>query len=360
MALTDSDIADMLISTLEDLGRLRFSLISTKLQRYEVMGRLLKQDSIQFDSGIGIQRNILIKEDGTARMVGLWESDVVNVPDLLTTMEVPWRQTTFNWTWERRELLKNRGPARILDQVKLRRAAAMISAAKLMETQFWAKPSSSSDKTSVFGVPYWITKNATEGFNGGNATGFSGGPGGIDRDAAGNEQWKNYTFDYNTFTKADLLKKLRQAHRKCTWLAPVDIQDYRKGSGQQFRIYTNDAVVVELEDIGEGQNENLGRDLAPYSAGGHIRYNADGALVFRGHPIVWVPQLDSDSDNPLYMLDLSCFYPVILTGDNLRESEPDRAPNQHNVWVIHVDLSWNVLADNPRTCAVGSQAQNNP
>jgi len=58
---------------------------------------------------------------------------------------------------------------------------------------------------------------------------------------------------------------------------------------------------------------------------------------------VWVPKLDSDSQNPVYGVDHSTFYPVCLTGDYLRESEAKPAPSQHNVFQVFVDLTYNYL-----------------
>ena len=97
-------------------------------------------------------------------------------------------------------------------------------------------------------------------------------------------------------------------------------------------------MISTVEEVGESQNENLGRDIA----------SMDGTMTFRNHPIIWTPQLDGDAQNPWYGLDHSTFYPVCLQGDYLRESEARQAPNQHNVYQVHVDLSYNFLCVDPR------------
>ena len=99
-----------------------------------------------------------------------------------------------------------------------------------------------------------------------------------------------------------------------------------------------------IEDLGEAQNENLGKDIA----------SMDGVMVFKRNPVIYVPKLDDNTDqtDPVYMLNMSTFYPVCLKGDYLRETEPEKAPNQHNVFVIHVDLTWNVLCDDRRRNAL--------
>ena len=75
----------------------------------------------------------------------------------------------------------------------------------------------------------------------------------------------------------------------------------------------------DIEDVGEAQNENLGRDIAPYG-------DNMAVLAFRGHPLLYVPQLDADTTNPFYGIDHSTFMPVCPQGDYLRETGRNDAP----------------------------------
>ena len=101
-----------------------------------------------------------------------------------------------------------------------------------------------------------------------------------------------------------------------------------------------------MEDIGEASNENLGRDLA----------SMDGTMTFRNHPVIWVPELDGQTNAPVYMVDHSTFYPVVLKGDFLRESKSTQAPSQHNVYQYFVDLTYNYLCVDRRRNAVFTTA----
>jgi len=338
MELTDSQIKDLVTGTLQDLGRGRFSQIAQALQNYEVMGSLLKKDRVVFGSGRGIKRTIMNKVGGTFRHTGLHSKDSVNISDLLTSIEIEWKHATAFWAWERREMLENKGKALVVNVIKPRRVGAMIDIAAGLEAAFFDDPDAENDLLP-YGLKYWIVKNATTGFNGGNPTGFSD-CGGID--ASTETRWRNYTAQYATVSKADLLAKMRTAHRKTEWKSPVDIQDFRGPLGKRRRIYMNEETLQEFENIGESQNENLGRDVA----------SMDGTMVFRKHPLVWVPHLDDDSTNPVYMVDRGTFYPVILKGDYMRESEPDKAPLQHNTFVVFVDISYNYLCVDRRCNAV--------
>jgi hypothetical protein len=329
--LQESDIADLVKGTLKELGRLKFQQIAQNLPDYEVFPVWFKKDRVAFDSGIGIQRTLMNRLSGAARHVGLMDTDSTNISDVIDQLSIPWRHAQTTWGFIFQETLQNRGEALIFNVVKPRRADAMISLVEELESKAWAAPTSSTDKTNPYGIPYWIVKNATTGFNGSYPSGFT--------DVAGislttTPNFKNYTGQYVTVSKADLIKKLRTAKRKCNFKSPVDIEDYRGGKGERYRLYTTESVFSTFEDVGESQNENLGRDIA--SVNGFD-------LSFRGHPIRWVPALDTDTQNPVYGVDHSTFMPVCLKGDYLRESDAKPVPFQHNCYAIFVDLTYNYL-----------------
>jgi hypothetical protein len=344
--LADQDILDLATASQKELGRMKFQQIAQTLQSYEVMGKLLKQEKVQFESGIGIQKTVMVDVTSQAEHVGMYETDETNVGDVLKTIDIPWRHTITKYAWERRELLMNGGATRIVELMKVRRADAMISLAELLETAFWNKPTDSTDKLLPFGVPYWVVYNATEGFNGGDPSGFTSGAGNLSSTTY--PRWKNYSANYTTLDKNDAIPKLRTAYRKIQFKSPIDIDDYRRGNGQRYRLYCNETSMQDFEDIGESQNENLGRDVA----------SMDDTITFRKNPINWVPKLDANTNNtdPIYMLDLSTFYPVFLKGDFMRETSPEKAANQHNVFVVFVDTTWNILCVDRRRQAILAKA----
>lgn len=329
--LQETDIADLVKGTLKELGRMKIQQIAQDLPNYEVFPVWFKKDKVTFDSGIGIQRTLMNRMGDNARHVGLMDTDSTNISDLIDQMNIPWRHAQTSWGFLYQETLMNRGPALIFNVIKPRRVGALLALVKVLEQRAWSAPSSSSDKVNPYGIPYWIVKNATTGFNGGAPSGFSD-VGGVNLTTT--PTFKNYTGLYATVSKADLIKKLRTAHRQCNFVSPVDVEDYRSGKGERYRLYTNESVFSTLEDVGESQNENLGRDIA----------SVDGfSLSFRGHPIRWVPYLDADTSNPIYGIDHSTFMPVCLKGDYLRESDAMKIPFQHNAYAIYLDLSYNYL-----------------
>lgn len=331
MQLSAEQIVDLVTTTQKELGRMRWTEIATDLTEYEVLPRMLKRGKVKFATGAGIQRNVMVGTSNAAKHVGLFNVDSSNTTDVMAVADVPFRHTTTNYAFDRREKQMNGGPEQIVDLIKIRRADAMISLAKLLEDTFWSKPADSTDKITPYGVLYWIVKSATQGFNGTNPSGFTDGAGNLSSTTY--PRWANYTDAYTAVSKADLIKKLRKAYRLTDFKSPVDIPSYREGTGQRFRLYLNEETLSDIEDVGEAQNENLGRDVA----------SMDGSITFRRNPLIYIPKLDADTDNPIYGIDWGTFFIYFLRGEYLREEAPYKVANQHNVFRVDVDLSWNTL-----------------
>lgn len=341
-ALAATDIQDLVVTTLRDLGRPRFQQIAQPIQDYEVFTKWFRSDKVAFDSGIGIQRTLMTQLSNGARHVGLMDEDKVNIPDVLSQLQVNWKHCNTSWAFIYQETLMNRGRAMILNVIEPRRADALISLVSELEDRAWASPASSTAKEPN-GLPYWIVKNATEGFNGGLPSGHLT-VGGVDISTV--TTFKNWTAQYVAVSRMDLIKKMRTAHRKIRFKSPINIQDYREGRGDRYRIYVGESTISSMEDEGAAQNENLGRDLAML----------DNTIVFRNHPVIWVPKLDEDTQKPVYMIDHSTFMPICLKGDFLRESQAGRGSNQHNVFQFFIDLSYNYLCLDRRRSAVFATA----
>ena len=183
-----SDIEDLVNSTLDNLGPPGFQQIAQRLTDYEIMSRLLKKDRVLINSGKGIERRIMLDHSGAARHTEMYGTDQLNITDVLKLLKVPWRFADTHYAVERRENLMNMPPSELVDLLDLRRIDAMLSMTEELETKGWKAPTDSSDTLSPFGIAYWLTKNTSEGFNGGNPSGFSD-DGGID--ASVETRWRN-------------------------------------------------------------------------------------------------------------------------------------------------------------------------
>ncbi len=334
MSLDYKSILDLVALTQEQLGKFKFTEIATTLQNYVAMNEILRKERVGFQSGHGIVTNVMVSDSGAAKHVGAYEEDVVVVGDVMQKADIPWRNTTTNYAIERVEIAMNRKPSQIVELVKVRRTDAMIALTKLMETAFWSKPADSTDILTPYGIPYWIVKNSSTGFNGGNPSGFSSGAGNLS--SVTYPQWRNYTAQYTNITTIDLVRKWRRAARFTDFKPAVSTPDYNTGT--RYGYYTNYDVLGELEEVLEAQNDNLGNNIA----------SKDGKVQFRRVPVTDVPELDSDSTDPVYGINWGVVKPIFLSGEWLNEMGPRIAPLQHKVMHTHIDLTWNVLVRNRR------------
>ena len=326
MGIASENLADLITTTQKDLGRLRWTDIQQELQEYIALPKILQKEKVGFQSGSGIQWNVMTGNSGAARNVGLYQTDETNAGDVMKLASIPWRHSTTSYIFEEREILMNRDPARVVELVQTRRYDGMSSLAYLMEDNFWGKPASSADEVTPYGIDYWIVDNATQGFNGGTPSGFS--------DVAGLNtttytKWRNWTDRYVDISKTDLVRKVRKAMTYTHFKSPVAHPDY--STGDRYGIYTNYDVISALEELAEAQNDSLGNDLA----------SKDGMVMIRGQRLIWVPKLDADATDPLYGINWGVFKPVFLKGDYLRESAPRPSATAHNVLEVFVDMTYN-------------------
>ena len=191
-------------------------------------------------------------------------------------------------------------------------------------------------------MAYWIVKNATEGFNGGNPAGFSDGRAGIS--TVDHPRFANYTAQYTNVSSEDLIRKMRKAHRRSQFRSPVSHATPSVGA-MANGIYTNDTVVGLLEEVLEQKNMSLGNDVA----------SKDGKVLFKGTPITYAPKLDGDSTDPVYMIDWKHLAVGVLPGWENNLSAPYMVPGKHLVRRVDLDASLNTICTDPRRQVVISK-----
>jgi len=331
------DIHDLVLGTLKRMDKLKFRQIATKINQYQMLPHWFKKNRMTFESGVSIRKHIMVRTNNAAKHVGLYEPDAINTGDVMDYMQVNWVHATTNWVYDERELLMNRGYERIFNILQPLRLGAMIDMANILEEGAWRLPDP-GDRKMPFGIPYWITPNKERGFNGMNPEGYAD-KGGLD--ARKYTGWRNWTDSYKNFSRADLITKMRSAYRNTQWKAPVTVPGLQE-TRSDYTIYTNENTLAELEKLGENQNENLGRDLAGYM----------DTISFKGAPIRYVRIMDDRKDNPIYMINHGAFSPFVHRDMYLRETKPSNNNLGHNVFAIHVDLSYNFLCVDPKTCSL--------
>lgn len=335
--LQADDIADLIATTQRNLGEMKWTDLSYSIQEHIALPQLLNKNKVTFNSGTGIQWNLMVGTTGATKETSLYATDSVNVSDVMITANIPWRHVTTSYAIERREMAINRSPSQIVDLVRIRRHDAMVDMAGFMETRFWRRPATSGDNLAMYGVPYWLTYGSPTGdggFFGANPSGFASGAANVDSGTF--SQWKNWSANYTAVTKDDLIKKWRKASTFTNFKAPVTQPDYQ--SGNMYGYYTNYNVIGQLERVLETQNDNLGNDIA----------SKDGRVSFRQVPVTWCPHLEGRTGDPVYGINWGAFRPVFLSGEYMREEGPTKASNQHTVFVTHIDTTMNLQCTNRR------------
>jgi hypothetical protein len=339
MGLQAADIGDLVSSTLRDLGRGKWTDLTSDIQQHHAMKRLMSKRRMKvYDSGYEFQFNVMTGHNNSARFVPLDYTAQVNITDNLIQGSHPFRHVTHNWGINRTEIAMNRaGPNRILELIKVRRKAAMIALVEKMEKAFWQCPAA-ADEESPHGVAYWIVKSSTayttnDGFNGGAPSGYTT-VGGINPTTY--SRWKNWAAPYTDVSKADLITKLDAAMDLTEFTPPVDMPTYNEGDS--YELLTTRSVRKSLKDIAESQNDNLGFDLDP----------AQGKVRYRRTPVTWVKVLDSDTDAPLYGINWGEFFVATLRGEWMVDTSFDKLPNQPKMSVVHTDSTFNYATFNRR------------
>lgn len=329
MAYQLEDIADMVIASDRDRGRNKTTILAMDLQKYIALNELMVEHRVTLSGGTGYEWRLETNLGNSFRHCGIYDVNVPASPNVFVQASERWRGSTVNCVWDEFEFTSNMGENQILDLIESRKRNANLQAAKGMEDTVWSKPVDSTDNTTPLGIPYWIVKNNTTGFNGGNPSGFTSGCGGVSSSTY--TAWANYTAQYTNVTKADLIRKLRAALYKTDFTLPVEAPQFVRGN--QYAMYTNYAVVSAVQEIQESQNQNLGRDVASMD---------NGTVILKQIPMIPVPKLEADTDNPVYGINW----------DSLKFAVPDgwwdkvktfRSPTQRNVIERHQDWKWNTI-----------------
>ena len=363
MGVDNTALADLIATTLKDLPKGEFEVMWDS-QHYE-FNQIYQKHRRRIDGGTSIQRNMILDRNGRAKYRRLYDTDTPAVDNDQVTIDVPWTQLSTDYSWDVVELLRQRNSAKgFIDLIESRRTERMWDLAELIEERGWSTPTSATDNLFPFGIPYYInyanngvvagsggfvgqTIRYTDGTTGTTAAGV---------DASAQPKWRNYADIYTNIDNG-LLRTLRSAIRR-TRFRPASFVN-KPGNdavGVPIKLYANDSVVTELEDLADQRDDNTGpKDLANKS----LQHNFDGTVIFNRIPLVFIPQLDgltvvdggssNFSPDPIYCVDWTKLQPVVQEGYWMEESEPMTSRGQHTTFTTFLDGSHNNLCINRRT-----------
>lgn len=347
MALQAGDLGDLIRTTLKELGRGKLTDLMSTLQRHPAAKRLINKNKVTFqDGGYEAQFDCIVGNNGSARGVPLGWTAQPNIVDGVIQGSVPFRHSEFNWSVIRQEKAMNIGSARIVDLIMARRKHAMASWIEYLEYRFWRLPAV-SNTVDFYGVPYWIVKSATAaaetaaanyGFNGTVPSGYSTVAG---ISSTTYPTWRNFTDAYTQVSKDDLIRKLRYGFFATNFESPVDgLNTFNKGD--EYGLYMNYTTASRLRELAEGQNEDIGMDLAAFETG----------VMVNGRPIEVVPTLRDDTTNPIYFINWGEFGVMGLRDEWMHETKILVNPHQPSVASVYTETSLNTILRNRRRCGV--------
>lgn len=332
MPLMTTDYDDMVIAADRSFDKPNFIEVTDRLQQYEVMSKWMAEERLVVSEGRGLSRVLLNRIPNTARFVGLYEKDVVDVENILDQLDVDWNHANNYWLYDVREV-KMLGPEKIVDLVEAKRVACMIGFAKKFETAAWTVPSASDAKT-MRGVQYWICDDsingsATQGFFGGVPTGYTL-IGGIN--PTNEATWRNWTDTFSNYTEEDLIDKMEEAYYQIGWEPVIDSSAQTKFQ-QDLRIYMPRVVYKNLVTLMRKRNDQLGFDVG----------KGMGAVTYLNVPLIPNRQLDAlykadSTDIDIFFVDHSCFGIAILGEDYLTRSGPIQNGGSHTVREMWMDV----------------------
>ena len=353
MSITIDQISDAIITTRQNRDKLRYTQLSQKEQDYCGFTDILKNGKIKVvNTGRGVKRELSLGGDRNAKNTTLYDTDSYTSSSSFQAIEEAWVHKSANYSFDEREEEMNSGSdEQVQDYIQEKRIQSMFDLAEHFENDIWTLPGTTGIP-GLAGIPYWITANATAGFNGGNNTNYAAGPGGLS--ATTYSQWRNYTDQYAAVTKVDLIDKMRKAFDRIKFIPPQGVASDPRSYGMDLAIYTKLDTKHSMERLAEQQNDSLGFNLDP----------AHNITMFRGVPIKWVPKWESGEDfslsnsavngcpwidqNPVLMLNWDTFRMFFLRNRVLREGSPEKASNQHNVVKVDIDATCQLMCLNRR------------
>lgn len=344
-----------------------FTNLLSDLNEYAIVKRIMPKHKKVFDGGLDWTFMLAIASNntgnGTAKFTGLFEDDAYNRINALVQGKVSPRFLTANYVYDKREPVLNSGEASrgkllaIVNFVKTRMELMYQSAFDKLETTFaGVGPTYADDKVTPHGLAFYIQKQSNTDAVSHPDGAFDGKDPSLPASAASATptacprcnistttyaRWANFCAQYASITdKNDCVRKMRIASHKINFKSPLSLTDPTLSTGRE--ILTNLNVLQELETILEAQNMNLGNDVA----------SKDGKVLFKGAPVEYIPVLDGDTQDPIYMIDWKTLVFGTVAGWDKKVSAPKEDNAQHNTMKGFLDMSCEMVCTNLRNQAV--------
>ncbi len=365
--VADNDLLDLIAATLPYFKKLEFGS-PQKYTNHPILNKVLK-DGMVLGGGKYAEFPVVIKPSGQAEFTQMYATKQYNQVNTIQKAIAPWARLTTYWLWDRRETLENKDAQQIVDLMTTRRIASQSDMANKFEEACWQTIISETNEFGSFrGVPYWISKGTSGGYNGVSTKDRSNNTittvGGINGNTSGYEYWANYTQSYTnnidnliagTVTKSliddveSMLMGMSIVYVMTNFQAPRTVEDLAAHNPLgNYTIYMDSKTRIVYESCVRRHNvgQNFGFDIGKWY----------GRTAFNSTPIERVPQLDTYADtnitglHPMYFVNHNEFKSMVLRGDDFYEHDPLILPDSGgNVAAVNVDLSCQLLCKDRRS-----------
>jgi len=347
MSLYPEQLDDLVTATFDRAKKKEWVDLSLNNQDYVFAQRFMNGKNKTPVKGGPLQTwKLQTGKTGNARWTGMFSEDQTAVKNLLTSASQKWAMMTTSFSYDvNEEAFQGDDITMILNEIEVREHDMYNGYVELMEEALWTAPSSSTqDPRPMSGIPFWLQKNATDGFNGGNPSGFSDGAGSVNTSTHAN--WKNYTFGYTAVTRENLIAKWKKAVEFTKFKAPHSYKELGGGT-PNWMFYTTYRLQEPLMQFLDARNDKI-TDLAGTSK-----------CMFNSIPVETAFELENatqagyDSSDPIYGINWKSFEYFCQKGKELVRQKPQQAPLQHNVRNVFMDSTGNLQCFNRRSNFVG-------
>lgn len=342
--ISQSELVGVLARCMSTFRKKSWTDLAVTQPKYVMFKRLVKGLFKKKEKALGKDYRWKVRYGtaGSARNMGVFAEDVVPIQDSWTEGVADHRFFTANYAFSILERDLNDSAQEIINLINDRHSGTYIDMADLVENNIIGKPSSTTDKITPWGLKYWLTYNATEGFNGTNST-FD--RGGISESTY--TAWRHYTFQYTNIDEADVCLKLDNAIDFCQFEPPYEGENPGGFPKPDYEIFVAHSTKASLRTLAKSQNDNLGLDiLAP-----------TGQVVVKGVPFVWWPKLDAlTSCLPFIGLNWNVMKFLTVENGHFREHKPKPAAHDHNRVEMHIDGFCQPIIEDVRQVFFGAKS----
>lgn len=357
--ITNEQALDLLASTLKDYPDDKKFETLKPLRRFEVVDRLISTKK-KVHGGTSVSDFVQLKTNGSFRWAGMYDTDAHAQVDTTAEINVPWAHTTYNWIYDRLEMLQNAkaGASKLFDVISAKRMAGKLDFAKGLEYAFFSRPHAlaAGEKNRLFPLFYWAS------FAGANVETEGGYIGqtirwdddttttvkaGLDNSLAANRLNRNWAATYTTIDQ-EFLRRLRLAKMKMHFMTPKNAKDIERG-GDAFDqvLYCSDESLNDYLDISTQRGDSFGMDVEPFG----------GSPAFSRVPIRNVDVMTAGNEGtdsyitaaqPWVFVNFGNFSFHALEGNDGVEHPPHFHPDQHNIMRVNVDNTIQSMCNNVR------------